>query len=82
MKVYIDEPQAVCLDRRIARDCAERGRTEAMVSQQWAEQVEPMFRRHIEPTRPFADYVMSFAPRETQKYASQIFELFQTLEKS
>lgn len=80
-KIYIDVPQAICLARRIARDCAERGRTEGMVRQRWAEQVEPMFLKHIEPTRKFADCVTASAPRGTPEYTAQLFELFQALEK-
>lgn len=80
-KIYIDVPQTVCLDRRIARDCVERGRTEEMIRQRWAEQVEPMFTKHIEPTQKFADFVTASAPRGTPEYAAQLLELFHALEK-
>ncbi len=79
-KIYIDVPQKVCLARRIARDCAERGRTEETIRQRWAEQVEPMFRKHIEPTKKFADRVMASAPQGTPEYTVQCSDLFQWLE--
>ncbi len=79
-KIYIDVPQTVCLARRVARDCAERGRTEEMIRQRWAEQVEPMFIKHIEPTKKFADRVTASSPRGTPEYTAQLFELFQALE--
>jgi len=80
VKIYIDVPQTVCLDRRIARDRAERGRTEEMIRQRWAEQVKPMFLKHIKPTRKFADRITAFAPRGTSEYTAQLSELFQALE--
>lgn len=79
--IYIDVPQTVCLDRRIARDRAERGRSEEMIRQRWAEQVEPMFMKHIEPTRKYADHVTAPAQRGTSEYTAQLSELFQALEQ-
>ena len=57
--VFLDVPDSTCLDRRIARDTASRGRTEASVREQWRRQVAPMYRRHVLPTRPRADLVIS-----------------------
>jgi len=80
LKIFIDAPQAMCLERRIARDCVERGRAEQTVRQQWSEQVEPMFWKHIEPTHKFADLVLPSPTRGTPDYTAQIRHLFQTLE--
>lgn len=44
--VYLDEPLALCLERRIARDCAERGRSRDEVVRQFERQVSPMFERY------------------------------------
>ena len=57
--VFLDVPDATCLDRRIARDTARRGRTEASVREQWQRQVAPMYRQHVLPTRHRADVVIS-----------------------
>jgi len=48
----------ICLERRVARDVVERGRMEETIRQRWAEQVEPMYRKNVEPTRPFADLLL------------------------
>ena len=57
--VFLDVPDATCLDRRIARDTASRGRTESSVREQWRSQVAPMYRQHVLPTRHRADLVIS-----------------------
>lgn len=75
---YLDLPLEVCLERRVARDVVERGRTEEMIRQRWAEQVEPMYRQHVEPTRAFADILLIPEERGTPKRERQVF---QTLEK-
>ncbi len=55
--VFVDAPDDVCRERRIARDTAERGRTPESVRLQWERQALPMFRRHTSPTRRFADFI-------------------------
>ena len=67
LAVFIDTPEAVCLDRRIARDTRSRGRTEASVREQWQRDVVPMFRLHAWPTCAFADLVIDGrrSPRES-----------------
>jgi len=75
LKIFIDVPLAVCLERRVARDVLERGRTEAVIRQRWAEQVEPMYRRYVEPTRSFADRRLIPAERGTPERKQQILEL-------
>ena len=57
--VFLDVADATCLDRRIARDTASRGRTESSVREQWRSQVAPMYRQHVLPTRHRADLVIS-----------------------
>jgi len=56
--VFIDYPDAGCLERRTARDVSERGRTEASVREQYARTVRPMFAEHIAPTRRYAQIVV------------------------
>lgn len=74
LKIFIDLPLETCLERRVARDVIERGRTEEMIRQRWAEQVEPMYRKYVEPTRAFADQRLIPAERGTPKRAAQLFQ--------
>ena len=60
-KVFLTIDQDLALARRIARDTNVRGRTEDSVRRQWSETVQPMFRRHVEPTRRFADLTVDGA---------------------
>jgi uridine kinase len=72
LKVFINLPLEVCLERRVARDTVERGRTEQEIHRRWAEQVEPMYRKHVEPTRDLADILLVPAERGTPERAKQI----------
>jgi uridine kinase len=58
-KVYIEAPDAICFDRRMARDLRERGRSRESVVEQYTCTVRPMAERYILPTREFADVVVS-----------------------
>lgn len=78
LKIFIDVPLKVCLERRVARDVVERGRTAETIRQRWAEQVEPMYRKYVEPTRAFADLLLVPAERGTPERAKQIFLLLKT----
>ena len=78
LKVFIDVPLEVCLERRVARDVVERGRTEEMIHQRWAEQVEPMYRKYIEPTRAFADLLVAPAETGSRECAKQIEKFLTT----
>lgn len=41
--VFVETDLAVCLERRLSRDVAERGRSEASVRDFWAQRVTPMY---------------------------------------
>jgi uridine kinase len=58
-KVFVDAPDAVCLERRIVRDVRERGRTPESVLEQFTATVQPMAERYVRPTLAFADLVLS-----------------------
>jgi uridine kinase len=77
LKVFIDVPLATCLERRVARDVAERGRTEKEIRRRWAEQVEPMYRKYVEPTRAVADILLVPAERGTPERAKQITNILE-----
>jgi uridine kinase len=78
-KLFIDLPLETCLERRVARDVIERGRSEQMIRQRWAEQVEPMYRKYVEPTRAFADLLLIPAERGTPERAEQIFNVWKSI---
>ena len=52
--IFVDCPRVVCLQRRITRDTTERGRTEDEVRLQFDEQVWPMAKRFVLPSRTHA----------------------------
>lgn len=62
LAVFLDVPDRICLGRRVARDTASRGRTEASVREQWRRHVAPMYRQHVLPTRDRADLVIPGVP--------------------
>ncbi len=76
--VYVDAPEALRLQWRITRDVQERGRSAASVERQYREQVEPMHRRYVHPTKRFADQVIS-GERDLALAAAEIVRWVQTL---
>lgn len=57
--VFIDVDSQIRLERRIRRDIAERGRTEESVRAQWMETVAPMHDQFVQPSRQFAERVVT-----------------------
>lgn len=57
--IHLDEPLELCLKRRIQRDVVERGRTEASVVSQFAATVRPMYFEFVEPSKQYADILLS-----------------------
>jgi len=58
LTVFVDATDETRLERRIARDVAERGRTKDFVQQQFANLVRPMHDTHVEPQKLLADLVI------------------------
>ena len=56
--IYIDQDQNTCLERRIKRDIAERGRTRKCVIEQYNSTVKPMFEKFIYPCREIAHEII------------------------
>lgn len=56
--VYVSAGDPLRLQRRIARDVAERSRTEAFARQQFETHVRPMHDLHVEPQKPHADLIL------------------------
>lgn len=55
---FVQTDDALCLERRLARDVTERGRTRASILAQYESQVRPMYQRFVLPTRIRADLVV------------------------
>ena len=60
LKIFVDVPLDVCLNRRIERDTRERGRTRESIIEQFEKSVRPMFTEFTEPTRALADLVLPY----------------------
>ncbi len=58
-KVYVETDPAVCFDRRLRRDVAERGRTPESVREQYERTVRPGAEWFVIPTKKHADLVVS-----------------------
>lgn len=59
VRTFVDADESLCLQRRIARDVTERGRTPGEVVSRFEGHVAPMFRRHVLPSRACANVVVS-----------------------
>ena len=69
-RIFVYAPDEVCLERRIARDTVQRGRTRESVLQQYAATVRPMAEQFVLPTRDFADLVVSGLKPLEQSWAA------------
>lgn len=58
LSIYLDCPAHVRLERRLARDVSERGRSVGEVRRQFESVVAPMHLTHVEPQRRFANVVL------------------------
>jgi uridine kinase len=58
LSIFLDCPKNVRLERRLARDVVERGRTVEEVRRQFESVVAPMHHAHVDPQRRFADVVL------------------------
>lgn len=56
--IFVDTSLELCLARRIERDAAQRGRSEASVRDFWETRAEPMFAQFVRPWRSDADLVV------------------------
>lgn len=56
--LFVRAPEAVRLERRVARDVCDRGREEQAARRQFSEAVAPMHARFVEPTARFAHFVL------------------------
>ena len=59
LKIFVEASADLRFIRRLLRDTAERGRTLTSVITQYLESVRPMHLRYVEPSRRYADLVIS-----------------------
>jgi len=59
IKVYMDTPLDICLIRRIERDTQERERSLESITNQYLTTVRPMYYQFIEPSKAWADIVIT-----------------------
>ena len=56
LSIFVDVPEEICLERRISRDIAQRGRTRESVLIQYKKTVGPMFRQFVAPSMKHAGF--------------------------
>lgn len=71
LSVFVDAGHDICLDRRLRRDVAERGRTPAEVAEQYEKTVRPMFERFVAAQRELADMTVD-GERGAESAAAEI----------
>jgi uridine kinase len=59
IKVYMDTPLDICLIRRIERDIRERERSLESITNQYLTTVRPMYYQFIEPSKAWADILIT-----------------------
>lgn len=57
-KVFVDCPEKMRFKRRLERDIRERGRDEKGITKRWREEVEPSYKKFIEPQKADADIII------------------------
>jgi uridine kinase len=63
LRIFLDAPERVRFERRLARDVGERGRTPEAVLTQLATTVREAHHTYVEPTRAMADLVLGTSGR-------------------
>ena len=58
IRVFMDAPKGTRLERRMERDIKERGRTKENVLDFFNNFAEPMYIKHVLPTKEFADFII------------------------
>lgn len=59
LRVFVDAPEPLRRQRRLVRDCRERGRSPLAAEAQYAATTLPMHDRHVEPCRALSDLVVA-----------------------
>ena len=59
IKVFVDVPDKIRFKRRLLRDIDKRGRTLMSVTNQYESTVYPMYKQFVEPSKNFADIIIT-----------------------
>jgi len=59
LKVFIDSPEDIRINRRIKRDMKFRGRTYDSIQSQYKNTVKPMHDKYVTPSKKYADIIIS-----------------------
>jgi uridine kinase len=59
IKVFVDTPDKIRFKRRLSRDIENRGRTLMSVTNQYESTVQPMYKQFVEPSKKFADIIIT-----------------------
>jgi uridine kinase len=78
LRVYLDCPSQLRLERRLTRDVAERGRTPESVREQFWKTVAPMHDLYVAPQTRWADIILTEPPSERE--IQDLIHRVQTLE--
>jgi uridine kinase len=66
LRIFLECPAQLRLERRLARDVAERGRTPDSIREQFWKTVAPMHNRYVAPQARWADAVVEQPPSEAE----------------
>ena len=58
LKIFVEAPEEIRLDRRIRRDQAERGYTRSQILKTYAKYVLPMYKEFVEPCKGKSDLII------------------------
>jgi len=58
LSVFLDIPNHIRKDRRLIRDKKDRKRSISSIIKQYEKTVEPMYTKHVEPTKKYADIII------------------------
>ena len=59
LKIFMDTPENIRLERRLVRDVRERGRTIKSIKDQYNSTVLPMHNKYVEPSKIFSDLILN-----------------------
>ena len=81
MKIFVDTSEKVRMERRIKRDMRSRKRTYESIIHQFKSTVTPMHNKFIQPTKKYADFIITKGVKNTvamEKVISNIISMVNT----
>ena len=84
LKVFVDTKESIRLERRIKRDLRKRKRTYESIINQFNKMVIPMHNKYVEPTKSYADIIITKGAKNTiamNKLISKITYMLNNLNK-